>query len=150
MPKRERDNASTHGRVLSGPTTNISHKIHATDQRLVSHHKRARLDSETTSMPGCKRSDLLLSTNYSKRPVAGSQHVISLDNLDFEEVTSHSILLNRGAPYNVYVPMDLAQFQCDVYDARDHTELALALAQICIIKCQQGGQGVEVYSPDNR
>lgn len=150
MPKRERDNASTHGRVLSGPTTNISHKIHATDQRLVSHYKRARLDGETTSMPGCKRSDLLLSTNYSKRPVAGSQHVISLDNLDFEEITSQSILLNRPQPYNVYVPMDLAQFQCDVYDARDHTELALALAQICIIKYLPPGQGVEVYSPDNR
>lgn len=149
MPKRERDNASTHGRVLSGPTTNISHKIHATDQRLVSHHKRARLDGETTSMPGCKRSDLLLSTNYSKRPVAGSQHVISLDNLDFEEVTSQSIALN-GKPYNVYVPMDLAQFQCDVYDARDHTELALALAQICIIKYQQLREGVVVLGPDNR
>ena len=149
MPKRERDNASTHGRVLSGPTTNISHKIHATDQRLVSHHKRGRLDSETTSMPGCKRSDLLLSTNYSKRPVAGSQHVISLDNLDFEEVTPRNITLNQ-MPYNVYVPMDLAQFQCDVYDARDHTELALALAQICIIEFQQAGQGVLVKSPDYR
>lgn len=149
MPKRERDNASTHGRVLSGPTTNISHKIHATDQRLVSHHKRARLNHETTSMPGCKRSDLLLSTNYSKRPVAGSQHVISLDNLDFEVVKSENITLNRKT-YNVYVPMDLAQFQCDVYDARDHTELALALAQICIIEFRQALQGVLVKSPDYR
>lgn len=148
MPKRERDNASTHGRVLSGPTTNISHKIHASDQRLVS-TKRRGLDSESTSMPGCKRSDLLLSTNYSKRPVAGSQHVISLDNLDFEEVVPRNITLNEE-PYNVYVPMDLAQFQCDVYDARDHTELALALAQICIIEFQRQGRGVLVKSPDYR
>lgn len=149
MPKRERDNASTHGKVLSGPTTNISQKINSADQRLISGVKRQRLDSETTSMPGCKRSDLLLSTNYSKRPVAGSQHVISLDNLDFDAVESKTIDLN-GEAYEVYVPMDLAQFQCDVYDARDHTELALALAQISIVEYKLAGQGVTVYSPDSR
>jgi hypothetical protein len=149
MPKRERDNASTHGKVLSGPTTNISQKIDSSDQRLISGGKHQRLDSETTSMPGCKRSDLLLSTNYSKRPVAGSQHVISLDNLDFEKNTHTEIELNRER-YHVYVPMDLAQFQCDVYDARDHTELALALAQICILEYNDGNQGVSVKSPDYR
>lgn len=148
MPKRERDNASTHGKVLSGPITNITQKIDSTDQRLISNGKHQRLSNETSSMPGCKRSDLLLSTNYSKRPVAGSQHVISLDDLDFDTNTATDIQLN-GQTYRVYVPMDLAQFQCDVYDARDHTELALALAQICIL-VYNPIQGVSVFSPDNR
>lgn len=149
MPKRERDNASTHGKVLSGPTINITQKIDPSDQRLISGGKHPCLHKETSSMPGCKRSDLLLSANYSKRPVAGSQHVISLDDLDFDENKAVNINLN-DIDYDVYVPMDLAQFQCDVYDARDHTELALALAQICFIKFQKDKQGVLVHSPDNR
>lgn len=150
MPKRERDNASTHGKVLSGPTTNISQKIHTADLRLFTGVKRACVDTESSGMPGCKRSDLLLSANYSKRPVAGSQHVISIDGLEFDKVDGTNVSLN-GLLYKVYLPMDLAQFQCDVYDARDHLELALALAQVSIIEYRRNGAaGVNVYSPDNR
>lgn len=149
---RQPDNASTFGKVLSGGVTNLTQKIHLADQLLitgVSAEKRQKLSAESNSTPGCKRSDLLLAANYTKRAVAGSHHVFSLDDLDFTPVTRTLITLN-GISYQAYVPMDMAQFQCDIYDARDHRELSLAMMQCCYLEIQTQNSGVTVKSPDHR
>jgi len=145
------DATSATGRVYSGPVASVTKLLNRQDQSLCMHvDKRAKLDKETTALATCKRTDLLMAANYPKRAAKGSQHVFALDELNFDEVSSIDVHVRNSDPHKmkIYVPNDYAQYQCDVYDARDHVELSLAMKQACII--DMSGSTTQYYSPSNR
>ncbi len=146
------DATSATGRVYSGPVASVTKLLNRQDQSLCMHaEKRAKLDEETTALATCKRTDLLMAANYPKRAAKGSQHVFALDELSFDEVTPIAVHVRNSdpGPMNIYVPRDYAQYQCDVYDARDHVELSLAMKQACIIDLSDA-TGAKYFSPSNR
>lgn len=144
------DATSATGRVYSGPVASVTKLLNRQDQSLCMHvTKRAKLDEETTALATCKRTDLLMAANYPKRAAKGSQHVFALDELDFTDITCFDVQVSDTESKKMYVPNDYAQYQCDVYDARDHVELSLAMKQACIIDMTDITK-IQYYSPSNR